>query len=158
MKTTCHIATYRNLGRSKKKKINNKGHSSKNKNNPGELSIRRRAGRLRAPHCAARRGAERCGARGQGLLAGNARRLALEGGKRIKNGQDQHLVPRGFCGTSAAPPPLRPRPCLRAAAALRRSCAAESPAQERSESPLRRQVPAAARGRRRAPRPAESLQ
>lgn len=86
MKTTCRIATYRNLMRNK---IINKGHSSKNKNNPGDLSIRRRAGRLRAPRCAAWRSAERCGAKGQGLLGGNARRLALEGGKRIKNGQDQ---------------------------------------------------------------------
>lgn len=82
MKTTCHIATYRNLGRSKKKI--KKGHSSKNKNNPGDPSIRRSAGRLRAPRCAAWRGAERCGARGQGLLGGTALRLALEGGKRIK--------------------------------------------------------------------------
>lgn len=110
MKTTCHIATYRNLGRSKKKI--KKGHSSKNKNNPGDPSIRRSAGRLRAPRCAAWRGAERCGARGQGLLGGTALRLALEGGKRIKNGQDQQPRAqrrlRDLRGPTAAPSPCLP--------------------------------------------------
>lgn len=104
MKTTCHIATYRNLARSKK--TNNKGPSSRNENKPGDLFIRRRAGRLRAPRCAAWRDAVRCGARGQGLLGGNARRLALEGGKRIKIGQDQQppaqRLLRDLRGTTAA--------------------------------------------------------
>lgn len=122
MKTTCHIATYRNLGRSKK--INDKGHSSKNKNNPGDLSIRRRAARLRAPRCAAWRGAERCGAKGQGLLGGNARRLALEGGKRIKNGQDQQpraqRLLRDLRSTTAASSPSLPVRRSRLLPALRR--------------------------------------
>lgn len=62
-------------------------------------------------------------------------------------------MPRRFYGASAAPPPLRLRPCPHAAAAFRRRCAAESPAEQRDNSPLRWQVPAAARGRPRTPRP-----
>lgn len=73
--------------------------------------------------------------------------------KNKKTGRINNPVPRGVYGTSAAPPPLRPRACLRAAAALLRRCAAESPAEERGCSPLRPQVPAAARGWPRTPRP-----
>lgn len=75
--------------------------------NPSDSSIRRRTGKLGAP-----RGAERCRARGQGLLRGKAGWLALGGWKETKIGQDQQPCAQRLLRDPGGTPQLRlpPRP------------------------------------------------
>lgn len=146
MKTTCHRSTYRNVAR-KKNQQQQEAPTLPEQYNPSDSSICRRTGKLGAP-----RRAERCRARGQGLLRGKAGWLALEGWKGTKIGQDQQPCAQRLLRDPRGTPPLRlpPRPC--AEAALLRCCAAESPGTE-GEVFAPRQVPAATRVRLRSPRP-----
>lgn len=97
----------------KENKINNSNkHPPSQKKNQNQTEIRHRTVRLRALRDAAQSGAEQCGARGQGLLRGKTRQLALGRGKGIKTGQDQQAraqrLLRDQRGTLAAPCPSPP--------------------------------------------------